>query len=58
MGKSVEGDRAGVGEAEGIGGESTGTAAKKRRNNDTMTAMINLKWARMHCIRWGDNGKG
>ena len=23
-----------------------------------MTAMINLKWARRHCIKWGDNGKG
>ena len=23
-----------------------------------MMAMINLKWARRHCIKWGDNGKG
>ena len=29
MGKSTEGGRAGVGEAEGIGGESAGTTAKE-----------------------------
>ena len=23
-----------------------------------MTAMINLKWARRHYIKWGDNGRG
>ena len=58
MGKSVEGARVGAGKAEGIGSESAGTSAQRRRNNNTMTVMINLKWARRHYIKWGDNGKG